>query len=304
MTSLVAALLPVFLLILLGWGLRKSGFLEAGFWAAAERLTYFVLLPCLLTASLAEAALAEGQLWRMVAAIVAALLIMALLLVVLRPRLGLDDAGFSSLLQSALRSNTYIGLAGAAGLFGQPGLAAGAIAVGAIVPLVNLISVAALARLGAGQRPGGRAVALAIARNPLLLACLLGILLNASGIGLPSLVAPLLEILGRGALPLGLLAVGAGLSFAGLGKQGPSLVLAAGLKLLLLPLLTAATCWSLGVSGLAASVAILFNALPTATSSYILARQMGGDAPLMAAIIAAQSALAVVTLPLMLALLT
>ena len=304
MATLVSALAPVFLLILLGWLLRRIRFLDEAFWGAAERLTYYILLPCLLVAGLAEAALAGGQLWSMVAAIVAALLVMALLLVALRRRLGIEDAAFSSLFQSALRSNSYIGLAAAAGLHGPEGLAAGAVAVGAIVPLVNLLSVAALARLGTGARAEPRFVLLAILRNPLLLACALGIALNATGLGLPTLLGPILEILGRGALPLGLLAVGAGLAFAGLGRRRHTIALAVGLKLLLLPALTALGCWVLGVTGIAATVAVLFAALPTATSAYILARQMGGDAPLMAAIIAAQSALAVVTLPLMLALLT
>ena len=303
MATLVSALLPVFLLILLGWLLRRIKFLDEAFWGAAERLTYYILLPCLLVAGLAEATLAGGQLWPMVGAIVAALLIMTAFLVAIRPRLGLEDAAFSSLFQSALRFNSYIGLGAAAGLHGAEGLAAGAVAVGATVPLVNLLSVTALAWLGAGNRPEPRFVLLAILRNPLLLACALGITLNATGLGLPSLLAPVLEILGRGALPLGLLAVGAGLRFTGLHRHGHTLALAAGLRLLVMPLLVATGCWLLGVTGTAATVAVLFAALPTATSAYILARQMGGDAPLMAAIIAAQSALAVITLPLILVLL-
>ena len=308
MGTLLAAILPVFLLIFLGTALKRSGFLGEAFWEAAERLTYFVLLPCLLVATLAAAPLAGLRLWSLVAALVAALLVMAALLAALRPRLdawlGLDGAGFGSLFQSALRSNTYIGLAAAGGLYGEAGLAAAAVAVGAIVPLVNLLSVAALARHGGnGERPDPSAVAGSILRNPLILACLLGILLNAGGLGLPPLLGPMLEILGRGALPLGLLAVGAGLAFGGLRVHGRSLALAGGLKLFLLPALTALACWALGLSGTAAAVAILFNGLPTATSSYILARRMGGDAELMAGIIAVQTAAAMMTLPLILALL-
>ena len=60
--------------------------------------------------------------------------------------------------------------------------------------------------------------------------------------------------------------------------------------------------WALGLSGLLVQVAVLLAALPTATSAYILARQLGGDAPLMAGIISGQTLLAMVTIPLMLSL--
>ena len=71
----------------------------------------------------------------------------------------------------------------------------------------------------------------------------------------------------------------------------------AGLKLLVLPLMTALACRVMGVEGLPATVAVLFSALPGAPSSYILARQMGGDAPLMASLITVETALACATLP-------
>ncbi len=78
------------------------------------------------------------------------------------------------------------------------------------------------------------------------------------------------------------------------------LATALGLKLLVLPILTAAACGMLAVSPVAAFVAILFNATPTSPVAFILSRQLGGDARLMAGIIAAQTACAMVTLPLVL----
>lgn len=304
MGHLLAAILPVFLLIFVGAALRRTGFLGTAFWDAAERLTYFVLLPCLLVATLAGTPLAGLRVWALVVAVVAALLVMTAALALLRPRLGFDGGAYSSLVQSALRSNTYVGLAAAAGLYGEAGLAAAAVAVGAIVPLVNLLSVATLARHGDGETTGAppkpAALLGQILRNPLILACALGILLNATGLGLPALIGPMLEILGRGALPLGLLAVGAALDFGGLGGQRRALALAAVLKLLVLPAFTALVCWALGLTGTAAAIAILFNGLPTASSSYILARRMGGDAALMAGMITIQTGASVVTLPLVL----
>jgi len=76
-----------------------------------------------------------------------------------------------------------------------------------------------------------------------------------------------------------------------------------GLKLLILPLLTALACRLLSIGDLAMAVAVIFAALPTATSSYILAQQMGGDARLMAALLTVQTLAAVVTMLLLLLLL-
>jgi len=300
--AIIAVILPVFLLIFLGFGLKRSGFLGETFWEAAERLTYFLLLPALLLSTLAEAKLAGLGAGPMVLVIMGALLIMALALLALRPLLASTGAAFTSVAQGTLRGNTYIGLSVAVGLYGARGLDAAAVAVAATVPLVNVLSVAALTRY-AGTKPDLAAMLQGIARNPLILACAIGLMLNLSGLGLPGVIDEMLGLLGRGALPLGLLAVGAGLNVAAMGKAGRSLAAGLGLKLAALPLLTAIGCWIIGLGDMAASVAVLFNALPTATSSYILARHLGGDAELMAGLITAQTALAMVTLPLWLILL-
>lgn len=308
MPEILPAVAPVFLLILLGHGLRRFGLLGEAFWDGAERLTYFVLLPALLLSTLAEASLGGLTVLPMAAAIVVTILAGAMLLILLRRVFALEGAAFTSLFQGSLRQNTYIGLALAAALFGPMGLGAAALAVALTVPLVNLLSVAALARHGSQADPSLPGTLKKILRNPLILACLLGIAVNQAGLGLPPVIDPLIAILGRGALPLGLLAVGAGLRLAtgaGDGRaDGRDLALACGLKLALMPVLAALACWGFGASGVAASVAVLFNALPAATSSYILARQLGGDAPLMARIITLQTALSIGSLPLVLILLT
>jgi predicted permease len=302
--EILLAVAPVFLLILLGHGLRRFGLLGEAFWDGAERLTYFVLLPALLLSTLAEASLGGLTVLPMAAAIVVTILAGAALLILLRRVFTLEGAAFTSLFQGALRQNTYIGLALAAALFGPMGLGAAALAVALTVPLVNLLSVAALARHGSQAAPSLPGTLKRILRNPLILACLLGIAVNQAGLGLPPVIEPLIAILGRGALPLGLLAVGAGLRLGAGTGDGRELALACGLKLALMPLLAALACWGFGASGVAASVAVLFNGLPAATSSYILARQLGGDAPLMARIITLQTALSIGSLPLVLILLT
>ncbi|MFQ5938628.1 MAG: AEC family transporter [Alphaproteobacteria bacterium] len=297
MSGVVGALAPIFLLILLGHAIRRLKLLEAGFWEPAERLTYFVLFPALLLENMATAELRGLQVLPMAAALVGGVLVVAGLLVSLRPRLGLNGPAFTSVFQGAIRPNTYVGLAAAAALSSEAGITLAAISVATVTPLVNVLSVAVLAR-HAGEAEAGIGQTLAsIARNPLILAVAGGAALNWTGIGLPPVVDPVIDILGRAALPLGLLAVGAGLDISAAQTAGRTLLPTAGLKLVLLPGLTWLACLAFGVEGVTRTIAVLMSALPTSASSYILARQMGGDHGLLAAIITVTTLLAILTLP-------
>jgi predicted permease len=122
-------------------------------------------------------------------------------------------------------------------------------------------------------------------------------------IGFHPLVAGILEPLSDLALPLGLMTVGAGLQLKALRGASMPFLVSSMAKLVGFPLLTAGLALLLGLEGMMVQVAILLAALPTATSSYILARQLGGDAPLMAGIISGQTLLAMVTIPLLLGIL-
>ena len=191
-------------------------------------------------------------------------------------------------------------------MHGQEGLAAASLAIIAIVPLVNLLSVLALARFGAnaaGRKPSITGTLKQLATNPLILASLLGLLLNLTGIGLPPVIKQWGDILARASLPLALLAVGAGLDLAAAKVGGRAVLLSLLGKLALLPALTALLCLWFGAGPIETFVAVLYNGLPTAPTAYILARQLGGDARLMAGMITLQVVVSVVTLPIVLSLL-
>ena len=303
MTAVLGALAPVGLVIAIGWVLRRAGFPGAGFWAPAERLTYYVLLPALLVNNLGAAPLGALPVAPMAAALAAALVIGAGLMMALRPRLGVDGPAFSSLFQGAIRLNAYVGIAAAVALYGEAGLTLAAVALATFVPLVNVLSVAVLSRHGRKRFTGWLGVAASMVRNPLILACAAGAGINALG-GIPPMLAPVLDILGRAALALGLLCVGAGLSFGAVREARRGIAITCAVKLVVVPLAAALACALLGVTGIAAGVVVLFAALPTATSAYILSRQMGGDAALMAQVVAATTAATALTLPLMLAILS
>jgi hypothetical protein len=294
-TAVVEALGPVCLVIALGWAMRRHGFPGDAFWTPAEGLAYFLLLPALIAGGLARVPFAALTVAPMAAALAAALIAGALVMTALRKRIAPDGPAFTSLFQGSIRLNGFIGLAIALALWGEAGLALSAVAIGVFVPIVNVMCVAVL-----GRHTGGgadwRALGLSLARNPLIIACLLGVTLNALG-GPPPVLGGALDIFGQAALPVGLLCVGAGLSFSGLGRAGRGLAVVVLVKLAILPLVAALACALLGVEGVSARVAILFAALPTATSSYILSRRMGGDSELMAQVVAATHLAALISLP-------
>lgn len=300
--QVVLVILPVFLLIFVGYITRASGFLDRGFWDPAERLIFFVLFPALLVVATAEADLGGLDIPRMAATLPACIVAIAIVTRLLRPVIGLDGPGFTSVFQGVVRQNTYIGLALAGGLFGAAGLAAAGLAVALVIPVINLLSILALARYGSAAQPTLRGTLGLLLRNPLILACALGIALNATGVGLPPVAGDLLGLLSKAALPLGLLAVGAGLEFAIARASLRPVALAAGLRLVALPALTVLACKLVGLAGVAAAVTVLFNSTPSAPNAYILARLLGGDARLMAGILTVETALAMVTLPLVLVL--
>jgi hypothetical protein len=174
--------------------------------------------------------------------------------------------------------------------------------------MANLLSASILARHADNDYSGARAQILLIVTNPLILASLAGIGLNFGGIGLPGVAAPLFDTLGRAALTLGLLSVGAGLfPMAGRSDEGSplqALVVSCSAKLVLLPALTAGFLHLLEAQGMTAAVAILFAALPTSATAYVMARQLGGDRSLMARIITVETLAATCTLPAALIFLT
>jgi malonate transporter and related proteins len=298
MNAMIWALAPIFLLILLGYLLRRYEFPGGGFWPLSERLTYYVLLPCLLVDSLISADFGALPVARTFAVIVLSLVLVSLLTLAMRRMLPLNGPAFTSLFQGAIRPNTYLGLAGAMALFGQEGVLLSALAIAAVIPANNLICVLVVSCYGAKEVRGIGRITLEIAKNPLIVSCLIGFAINAAGVRLPFELPEVVRVLGRASLPLGLLAVGAGLSFGSTAQGWLPIMLSSVLKMAVLPLVTMLLCLWMGVTGTAAGVAILFTAIPTSASSYILARQLGGDHRLMAAILTAQTAAAALFLPL------
>jgi malonate transporter len=307
MSFALAALLPVFIIILLGALLRVSAFIGEDQWRAVDHICYYVLFPAIIVKEIAGADFTGLPVARMAIALMTGVLVMsAFLLIARRPLVGflkLNGPQFSSLFQGATRWHTFIALAIVPPLFGIEALALAAVAAAAMTPLLNIINVAVLGLYAAGKPPETKALLLAIVKNPFVLSCLAGILFQTLNLVPPRLLLDVLDILGKGALGLALLAAGAGLKFEELKATGGTAALATILKLAVMPLLVFLLTHLLGVSGTAQHVAVICAAVPTGSGAYVLARQMGGDAALIASILTLQVIVAALTLPAITALL-
>jgi len=288
-------ILPNFVLILVGLALARGFDYGRGFWEGLEKLVYFVLFPALLLRSLAVSSLDMASVGKVVASGWAIMLLGMGLGWLARPLFRVEPRVAASCFQCAFRFNTYIGLAVAGSVFGSPGVATAALLFGTLIPLANL---GAVGMLAAQSRTN---LWLELARNPLVMSTLAGFAWNLSGFGMPGFLDQTLNLLGQSALPAGLLAVGAALRIergqAGVGAHAWWL----GVKLAALPLAAWACIRLLGLTGVEAGVLLLWAALPTASSAYILAVRMGGDGPSVATQITVGTVISMATIPLWIA---
>ena len=288
----VQTIIPIFLLILLGVAMRRWFGLRDDFWPQLDRLIYYVFFPALLFHSLAHFKVDVGAATPM--------LLVATIYILCGIALGLlaknifhaPSKVYSATFQSAFRFNSYVGLAIAGGLHGHDGLAAIGLLMGFMVPLANVASVLMLARHS--ESHWLREILL----NPLIAATAGGIVFSLAGLSLPTMFNTTLSLLSQASLPMGLIAVGAGLRLQGLHHHLGTLWYGVSIKLLVLPAIAWGLSLAFGLSGVYFHIAVLLAALPVSTVAYVLANRMGGDGDTIAAQIMLSTLLSAVTLPL------
>jgi predicted permease len=301
MLMTLSALLPVILVIACGYGVARAGLITGDQWRGIERLAYYVLFPAVLFRTIATVDFSKLPTFGMGFSLMGAILALAALLLVIRLPLervlGIAGPRFTSIFQGTLRWNAMIALAIAGSVVGEDGLAMLAIAMVFMIPLLNVLSILVLSHYASGNPPSAAKICKDLALNPFIVSIAAGILVNLAGLPLPDAVDSTLAILGSASLPTGIICVGASLDLSSLRRPGPALALGTFLRPLLMPLAAYGFTLLFGVTGAAQTVVIIASAVPTASNAYILARQMGGDAKLMAEIITLQTLAAGVTIP-------
>lgn len=297
MNSIGAALFPVFGMIFIGWALRRSQLLPDASWGPISRLAYLGLSPAILFTSIARADLTQFELGNFMLAAIAGFLGMALITLAIKPLLRIPDPTYTSLFQATCRWNGLLIMALAISLFGDEGEVLVAVIMAVSIPLVNMECVAALSVWGDGAKPDWKSVIFRIFTNPLILGSGLGGIVNFAGIAIPDPIWATIDMLGRAALPLILLAVGAGLNFTAMKARPWLLTLSIFLKLMIAPLVFYAAGVLMGFEGVPLTVLVLTGASPGAASAYVLAKQLGGDAPYSAGDITASALFCFITIP-------
>lgn len=301
MLLVTTAIIPVVSLLVLGAVLRRKFLVDSGFWGGMEWLSYKVFTPALFISSIAGTDLSIVPVGPLLLSVGVPIAAIAAFVIGSARMLRTNGPRLTSLVQGAVRINTYVGLTFAGALHGQEGVATFALASAVVVPLVNVICVGTLSAYGdklalVRRRPLWRE----LLENPLIQSCALGLLLNLADLPLPEFVSAALTMLAAPALACGTLIAGAALHADIRWRDTADIAAVSLLKLVVLPLSAAAIAIPLGAAGAGLSSIVLICAIPTAPSAYVLASRMGGDVRLMAAITGTQTVLAMGTLPVVL----
>lgn len=296
--SILNIVLPVFAVIALGTLLKRFGLIDTDFLRQTNRLVYYVCLPLLLFYEIGRADFLANFNGRLVVGSILAVTITFLVSYAYTVVRGYPPAARGVFSQAAFRGNiAYVGLAIVFNALGQEGLTRAGILMGFLVPFLNLYAIVALLwpHRHEHQDQGTAFLVRQIALNPLILASFAGIAWSFLALPMPLLMERSLKIASGMALPLALLAIGGAFSLERLRGDLFTAALAAGAKLIWMPLLAAGLLYSMGVTGIELEIGVLIAGTPAATANYIMAQQLKGDAELAATIVMLSTLLSALT---------
>jgi len=294
------AIAPIFLIIIIGYVLFRTAIVGEQVWSAIEHICFYLLLPFLIIRTLSRANLGSVPVIDFALVLIVAILGMSISLLtiysLIRSRYPDSGPSFTSLFQGATRFHGFVALAIIGPLYGDDGVTLAAIALAIMVPLLNTSSVIVLSIYGQSDNQiEAKAILRQIIRNPLIIACAVGLVFN--WVGIPDIIFDTVAIIGNGGLGLALLAVGAGMRLDQAAKGKLLIFIGVFIRLVGMPAIVIGMSWLIGLEGLPRTIAIIAGAVPTAASAYVMARKMGGNAELMSNIVTFQIIAASFTLP-------
>lgn len=299
------SLVPVLLLIAFGKALSTTGFFSEGFFKELNKLTYFWGLPSLLVYKVAAIDLSSEAGLDILSTLLIVIAASIALGYALVPLLRVPRESIGAFVQGSYRGNlAFVGFPVLYFALGQEGLDLGMFSSGICILVYNISGVLILIIHAKGRQDRPlRAVWRHGVSNPLILACLIGFILNIANIPIPLMLERGLEALGQIALPLALIGLGAGLKFAEVRGRVSLSMVAALINVALSPLLGYFVARMLGLDPLSTKVAVIFLACPTAVFSYVLAEMLGNDSVMARNIVILSTLLSIVSLSLAVALL-
>ena len=305
MAEILKTIVPIFVIIFLGWSLRQIHFMQEGFLKPANRLVYYVAIPAMIFREIAEAELVQHFSLVLVATTLVPLILVALIGLILVRVIKLQRYRVGSFLQCSFHGNLgYIGLAVAFYFLGDEGFTRASILAGFVMLLQNFLSVVALSRFN--KEPEQKISTLSLVRrvllNPVIISAVAGMAFSLMRLDLPVILDRSLIILSGMALPLALLVIGTSISFEQMRQQLRFTALIGVLKLLLLPASGLILFHFLSLDRIDYLPALILLASPSATISYVMATEMAGDADMATAAISVTTLVSAVTFTLWLSL--
>jgi len=293
---IINTLLPIFLLILLGYFFKQIKFPDENFWKHLDKFNYFVLFPALLFYKLSSANIKNIVSFDFIITTVIALIVVSILVIFVNKILKFENSAFTSIYQGAIRFNTYVFLALTDALLSAEGFVMGLLLMTFIIPFINVLCISIFTTYVPKNKITVISFIKSIITNPLIVACILGGIFSVFGLSFPILIDNTLSILTSAALPLGLLSVGVGLHLSAIKETKMAVVVSTVGKLLVFPMIMYLICLVFGIEDETMILLVLFAAMPTASSAYVLARELGGDLKLMSSIISIQVILSIFTI--------
>lgn len=303
MLVIFESILPVFLLVVLGALLKRWRLIDRDMWNGLEQLGFFVLFPSLLFTTLANAEFSGMAAGTIALGSIGSVTAIALLLALAWPLFraaGVSAASFTSVFQTSTRWNAFIALAIGEKLYGSESLALVALVATLIIIPLNFYNIAVLVWFGGGTR-NLKTFAQKIVTNPMIIGSMLGVAVNLLEIKIYAPLMQTVELVADTSLSLGLIMVGAGLKLADALKPRALALLPVVMKLVFMPLVMTGAAYALGMRGEPLLTIAMGASVPTALNGYVLAKQMGGDAPLYAAVATLQTIASFFTIPMVLA---
>ncbi len=287
--------LPLFLCIALGYCLRLMNMLEETTQKSLNKLCFKVFLPIHVFNSIYTTNISAAFNGLLVGLTAGGVLAIFVSMMVFIPRIEPDNAKRGVMIQAIFRSNyALFGLPVVSSLCGEDKVGPASLIISFIVPMFNVLAVICLETFRGGK-PDVKKMLTGIAKNPLIIASVLGILANVLNIPIPTGIHKSIIDLGRVATPLALVALGAGFQFRRIRGYTRQLIICITGRLVAAPLLMLTIAALLGLrEELLVPVLAVFGS-PVATSSYTMAEQMNGDGTLAASLVVLTTALAILT---------
>ena len=293
--KIVQDISPVFLVIALGFFARRRGLLPDAFTESANRLVYNIGIPLLIFSQVAPGDFSRNFRPGQIAALLCAIVVTAALGLLLATLLRLPPPTTLTFVQVCYHGNTgFIALAVLLYALGPAGLAAGSVLAGFTMLINNTLSLALFTFSPHHRRRLSRASLRSFLGNPIILATMLGLVLSALRVPLPSVLLRSIGFVSDMALPVALLIIGGSLSPA-MRSRLPLAHLVSVLKLAMLPALGVVFLRLVGAEAAATLPAVILLGSPAATLSYVMAREMNGDAELAAATVTVSTVLSMVS---------